>query len=147
MRRRPFPICFTLLTTLLVGVQSLSAGLTSCCDAAGLLSAARSQADTSEQSRCCHSQHNSCCSTKAHCRCGPQTTQRCSGICSCGNDQRLPATPRDSEGETNIRQLLTDNGTPLLLSVSVAQTRRAAPTSVRPTVKAGVNALLCVWLT
>ena len=137
----------TLLTTVMIGVQSVAVGTLISCDAgtAGAVSCRQ----TPKTSRCCDPEKRSCCSSGFGCCCSRSAQNRPTSVCSCGHQKPSPATPRDSRSENDVRQLLatTLGNSPPPATVTSGPRHPGVTLRNRPRARAGTNALLCVWLT
>jgi len=138
----------TLLIAAMISVQSVAMGVT----AGGVTAdceAIRSCHEPTATRTCCRASQKSCCSVRTGCCCDKSEKSRCSVVCSCGKHESTPAAPYESQARNDLRQLLAfASGQPAIPSLMKT---RPLPQSVelfvRPTAKAGINAMFCVWRT
>lgn len=140
MFHRPvFRSQLALLIAVTVAIQSVGMGFAAQCGGAVSCCAA-SEGDSQS---CCHQ------SNTDECCCGSSQETRCSTLCSCDVHGPKPATPYESQSSDGLQQLLAYGSSQptIQFTVSVNKHHYVVKPAALPAAKAGVNAILCVWLT
>jgi hypothetical protein len=137
-----FRFVCTLLTVAMVCCQAAAGTTVSCLNLGNCCAEAGSTRNS-----CCRTAHRDSGSTGVNCCC-QRDHKRCQVACACGEHAPRPAIPHRSQSEVQPRQFAADADItcrPPLLSCSRSGLFMVASSAgLNP--RAGVNAMLCVWL-